>query len=513
MSKRSLPSLSRRGFLAGALASVALPAVAEAPAVSLRPRLRDLQRAKSSGLDRMLREAGVSGQVVFAVADAETGEVLEGRRTRVGLAPASVTKAITALYALDVLGADHRFVTEVVAEGEIKDGVLTGDLVLVGGCDPTLDTRALAGLAAQLKEAGLREVRGRFLVFENELRPLHSIDPGQPDHLGYSPAVSGIALNYNRVHFEWKRAAAKTYKVTMDARTAGYRPEVTMAKMKVVDRSLPVYTYEEAETHDHWTVARGALGQEGARWLPVRRPGLYAGDVFATLARSHGIVLKTPELVETRPQGARLGAVKSPPLREILHGMLKYSNNLTAEMVGQAATRARAGRPHTLAASARQMNLWAMEALGMEGPAFVDHSGLGGGSRVSAQDMVRGLSAAHRDAVLRPILKPVTMRDAQGRPVKEHPVKVDAKTGTLNFVSGLAGYITAPGGRQMVFAIFCADEEIRATITRANRERPQGARPWASRARRLQRELLARWGTVFDGAPVSRDAQLSTEQL
>ncbi|MCV3271523.1 D-alanyl-D-alanine carboxypeptidase/D-alanyl-D-alanine endopeptidase [Roseobacter sinensis] len=509
MSKRSLPTLSRRGFLAGAMAGVALPVSAEAPAVSLRPRLRDLHRGRTAGLDRMLRDSGVSGQVVFAVGDAETGALLEGRRTRVGIAPASVTKAITALYALDVLGAQHRFVTEVVADGTLESGVLQGDLVLVGGCDPTLDTRALAGLAAQLKDAGLREVRGRFLVYEDALRPLRSIDPEQPDHLGYSPAVSGIALNYNRVHFEWKREAAKTYKVTMDARTAGYRPDVTVARMTVVDRSLPVYTYEDAETHDQWTVARGALGTEGARWLPVRRPGLYAGDVFATLARSHGIVLKTPEVIATRPEGTLLGAVNSPPLREILHGMLKYSNNLTAEMVGQAATRARAGRPHTLAASARQMNLWAMEALGMENPAFVDHSGLGSGSRVSAQDMLLGLTAAHRNATLRPILKPVTMRDAKGRPVEDHPVKVDAKTGTLNFVSGLAGYITAPGGREMVFAIFCADEDIRATITRANRERPEGARPWANRARRLQRALLARWGETFDEAQTIRDARLA----
>lgn len=485
--------------MAGLLASAASPALAEVPAVSLRPRMRGAKPVEPSGFESLLREARVSGEVVFAVADAETGDVLEGYNAATGLAPASVTKSITALYALDTLGPTHRFVTTVVATGPMTDGVLDGDLVLVGGCDPTLDTRALADLAAQLKEAGLREVRGRFLVFENALHPLRSIDPEQPDHLGYSPAVSGIALNYNRVHFEWKREAAK-YKVTMDARTAGFRPEVRMARMQVVERSLPVYTYEDQGAYDQWTVARGALGKEGARWLPVRHPGLYAGDVFTTLARSHGILLQSPALVEEMPNGTVQAKVHSPPLREMLQGMLKYSNNLTAEMVGQAATRVRAGRAHTLAASARQMNLWAIETLGMENPAFVDHSGLGGLSRVSPQDMVRGLSAVHGDAVLRPILKPVTLRDKNGRPVKDHPVKVDAKTGTLNFVSGLAGYITAPDGREMVFAIFCANEEIRATIPRAHRERPDGARPWASRARRLQSQLLMRWGRMFQAS-------------
>ncbi|WP_299867172.1 D-alanyl-D-alanine carboxypeptidase/D-alanyl-D-alanine-endopeptidase [uncultured Roseobacter sp.] len=499
MKNASVHQVSRRGFVAGLLASAASPALADVPAVSLRPRIRGAKPVEPSGFESLLRKARVSGDVVFAVADAETGDVLEGHNAATGLAPASVTKSITALYALDMLGPAHRFATTVVAAGPVTEGVLDGDLVLVGGCDPTLDTRALADLAAQLKEAGLREVRGRFLVFENALRPLRSIDPEQPDHLGYSPAVSGIALNYNRVHFEWKREASK-YKVTMDARTAGFRPEVQMARMQVVERSVPVYTYEDQGTYDQWTVAKGALGKEGARWLPVRHPGLYAGDVFATLARSHGILLKSPTLVEEMPDGTQQAEVHSPPLREILQGMLKYSNNLTAEMVGQAATRVRAGRAHTLAASARQMNLWAIETLGMENPAFVDHSGLGGLSRVSPQDMVRGLAAMHGDAVLRPILKPVTLRDTKGRPVKNHPVKVDAKTGTLNFVSGLAGYITAPDGREMVFAIFCSNEEIRATIPRAHRERPEGARPWASRARRLQSQLLMRWGKMFQSS-------------
>ncbi|MGC3938445.1 D-alanyl-D-alanine carboxypeptidase/D-alanyl-D-alanine endopeptidase [Roseobacter sp. EG26] len=496
MTGKSNSFFSRRAFLAGLMASTGVPALAEAPKVSLRPRMRDDARAQVSELASLLRGSRVTGDIVFAVADAETGNILEARNETSGIAPASVAKSITALYAQDILGPSHRFVTQVVAAGEITNGVLEGDLVLVGGCDPTLDTKALAKLALGLKEAGLREVRGRFLVFENALRPLRTIDPEQPDHLGYSPAVSGIALNYNRVHFQWKRGSGD-YTVTMDARAAPYRPDVQMARMQIVDRSAPIFSYRDAGDHDQWTVAKKALGKEGARWLPVRRPGLYAGDVFATLARSNGIVLKAPELVEELPAGTVLSTVKSPELREILQGMLKYSNNLTAEMVGLAATRMYSGRAHTLAASARQMNLWAKEALGMQKPAFADHSGLGGASRVSAADMVRALAAAHDRALLRPILKPVTLRDKSGRPDKKHPVKVAAKTGTLNFVSGLAGYITAPDGREMVFAIFCADESIRATIPRAHRERPQGARPWANRARRLQRQLLERWGTIY----------------
>jgi D-alanyl-D-alanine carboxypeptidase/D-alanyl-D-alanine-endopeptidase (penicillin-binding protein 4) len=495
---RNDPSIkfTRRRLLELLLASAATPVMAQGPSLSLRPP-QGRGPVTPPGAETLVRQASLKGDVVFAVADARTGEILEARGEGRGIAPASVAKAITALYAMDVLGPDHRFVTKVVATGGVADGVVQGDLVLVGGCDPTTDTRALAALASAVKEAGIREVKGSFRVYEGPVVSVAAIDPEQPDHVSYSPAVSGIALNFNRVHFEWKRGG-NGYTVTMDARAGRYRPEVEVATMEVVKRRAPIYTYSGRDGRDDWTVASGALGREGARWLPVRKPGLYAGEVFATLMRSHGIVLWPSRLTDTAPQGELVGQIESDPLSDVLRAMLKFSNNLTAEMVGLAATYARIGRVDSLAASAAEMNVWATSALGMQAPAFVDHSGLGGDSRVTAQDMVRGLGALGHAELLRPLLKPVKLLDAQGRPVNNHPVQAEAKTGTLNFVSGLAGYITAPKGRDLVFAVFAADEATRATIPREARERPPGGRTYATRARRLQRKLIMRWGAAFD---------------
>ncbi|MEY8839836.1 D-alanyl-D-alanine carboxypeptidase, partial [Cribrihabitans sp. XS_ASV171] len=313
----------------------------------------------------------------------------------------------------------------------------------------------------------------------------------------YSPAVSGIALNFNRVHFEWARSGSG-YAVSMDAPAGEYRPAVAMAKMQVVRRSLPIYTYEAGERLDSWTVASGALGGGGSRWLPVRLPGLYAGDVFQTLMRAHGIALGRVEVVRDAPQGAReLARHESEPLRDILRDMLKYSTNITAEMVGMSATAARAGIPASLAASAAEMNAWAVERFGMQAPAMVDHSGLGPASRLSPQDLVRALVAVHGDGTLRSLMKPFLMRDAAGRVMTTHPIKVDAKTGTLNFVSGLGGYMTAADGTQLAFAIFTADLDMRARIPRAQRERPDGARSWNRRAKGLQQALIERWGALY----------------
>ncbi|WP_299609478.1 D-alanyl-D-alanine carboxypeptidase/D-alanyl-D-alanine-endopeptidase [uncultured Tateyamaria sp.] len=490
--------ISRRFFLAALAGSTATSALAAPPTASLRPSARGGNHFKKAIADpqAIIADARLGGRVCYAVADAKTGTKLEGGNAKVGTPPASVAKAVTALYALNTLGPSHRFSTRVVATGGVSGGVVQGDLVLVGGGDPTLDTNALAGLAAALKAKGIREVRGDFKVAEGVFPQVHTIDKDQPDHVGYSPALSGIALNFNRVHFEWKRQGTR-YDVTMDARSNRYRPDVAMARMQVSERRAPVYTFADGGRTDNWTVARGALGNGGARWLPVRKPALYAGDVFQTLARSQGIVLKNAKVVSRAPQGTTLALHQSDDLQTILRAMLRFSTNITAEMVGMAATAKRSGRPSSLRSSATEMNRWAKATLGAANMRLVDHSGLGAASKMTADDMVLTLVKARQNDVLRPILKAIPMLDSQRRAIKNHPVEVHAKTGTLNFVSGLAGYMTARDGTEMAFAIFAADEATRARITRANRERPQGARSWNRRAKIMQQKLIERWGAVY----------------
>ena len=484
--------------LGAALLPASVARAGGAPAVSLRPVMRPPVAGNRPvvDLDALIEAAGPGGEVACAVAEVATGRVLESVRAGRGLPPASVAKTLTALYALEALGAGHRFRTRLMVAGAVENGRLEGDLILAGGGDPTLDTDGLADLAAQLKAAGIREVTGRFAVYDGLLPYIRSIDPTQPDHLAYSPAVSGIALNYNRVYFQWKRNG-RGHELTLDARTRRYRPEVRVARIRVADRARPIYTYDERGGVDMWTVAGRALGRGGSRWLPVRNPALYAGDVFATLARAHGIVLKPAQVMRRLPGAAReVGARESRPLREILRLMLKYSNNLTAEMVGMAASRARGRNPRTLAESARAMNAWAASAWGMTGTKMVDHSGLEDASRMTPRDLVGLLVRVREKGLLRPLLKPLPVLDDKGRPLRDVPIRVDAKTGTLNFVSALGGFITAADGRELAFAIFAADPARRARIDRAERERPPGARAWSRKARRLQHALLRRWGTM-----------------
>ena len=244
-------------------------AMADAPLVSLRPVARPsaadrITPEMRQTLAQVVAASEVTGHVGIVVADALTGEILDQHDADIPQPPASVTKAVTALYALEGLGANYRFQTRLFAKGAISDGILDGDLILVGGGDPNLVTDDLAVLAQRLKDAGLKEVRGAFQVYDGALPNLEEIDQEQLDYLGYNPAITGLNLNYNRVHFEWKKQGGN-YSVTMDARSDNYRPDVTMAKMQIVNREVPTFTYTDGGNVDEWTVARGALGNGGSR--------------------------------------------------------------------------------------------------------------------------------------------------------------------------------------------------------------------------------------------------------
>lgn len=496
--------LSRRAILLTA-SSWAGVALADAPLTALRPRTRPDPAVQPAppvrpGAADYITDAGLGGTMAYVVADARTGLVLEQGNAAIPQPPASVTKTMTTLYALDALGPGFRFATRLIGTGPVSDGVLTGDLILAGGGDPVLNTDHLAIMAERLKQAGVGRVTGAFKVWGGALPYVHEIDPAQMEHLDYNPAICGLNLNFNRVYFEWTRAggaATGRYTVTMDARTDLVRPAVSTARMVVVDRTLPVYTYASADGVDDWTVARAALGRNGSRWLPVRNPALYAGDVFRSLARAQGIDLAGPAPCETLPEGAELVRLLSDPLSDIIHEMLKYSTNLTAETLGLNTTQQRGGSPQDLVSSARIMTDWARTALGVQCH-FVDHSGLHDANSISAAQMVKTLVAVAAGP-LRGLMKDIVLTDDAGDALPDPPCRVVAKTGTLNFVSALAGYVRTTGGADLAFAIFCADPASRTAGLQSQEEVPDGARDWNHRAKRLQQNLLQRWGVVYTG--------------
>ena len=484
-------SISRRLVLAALLGAAAGPVLAQTPGTSQRPKPRPggaaaaapaVARNAAASPETLIEAARLGGRVTYAVYDRASGTLLEGREPDAPQPPASVAKAVTAMFALDRLGTAHRFATRVIATGPVQGGQVQGDLILAGGGDPTLTTDQLGDLAAALRAKGVRGVTGRFLTDAGALPSLARIDDGQPDHVGYNPAISGLNLNFNRVHFEWRRGKSG-WQLGMDARGERFVPAVRMARARIVEREAPLFTYDRADGVERWTVASGSLGKGGSRWLPVRQPETYAAEVFQTLCAAQGITLPDPRPARSGSAGGTvLAQVASDPLTEVVRDMLRHSTNITAECVGLTASGAGG-----LEASARRMTDWLRATHGVESR-FVDHSGLGAASRISAAAMA---GALRRSPWLADLMRPFPTRDKS----KGQGPQVLAKTGTLNFVSGLAGFVGSP--RPLVFAIFAADTARRDRLSGPERERPAGGPEWTRRARTLQGQLIERWAGLY----------------
>ena len=451
---------------------------------------------------------GLTGQSGWMLLDLDTGTVLDGHNADAGFVPASVAKLPTAAFALELLGADHRFETRILATGPVAGGVLEGDLVLAGGGDPELDTDALGVLADDLAARGLSRVSGRFLVDSTALAQLEAIDPGQNVAAAYNPAVSGLNLNFNRVHLKWDRRG-KRREIALEAHAERLSPPVESVQVVVTPEARgPIFRYSREGEFEVWHVARRALRGKAARWLPVRDPTAYAGDVFRGLAGARELVLGPSSAGSAAADAELLAHHRSRPLSDILRGMLRHSTNLTAEVAGLAASRAAGAAAPDLAGSARVMNIWAAGAADFpqDDPGFqmANHSGLSTASRLSPRRMVELLAAIARRAPVPGRAHPrlpgpmaglladynVAARRAE---LAYDRLDVVAKTGTLNYARGLAGYIATPGGRRLAFAVFSNDLARRgAGPQRVNRR-------WMNRARGFERALIRNWVRLADG--------------
>lgn len=442
-----------------------------------------------------------SGSAGWIAIDLDTGAVIDQFAADTGFAPASVAKLPTAAFALDALGPDHRFETRVLATGPVRDGQVLGDLVLQGGGDPELDTDALLPLARALEARGVRSVMGALVADGSALPQVSEITRAQEVDAAYNPSVSGLNLNFNRVNLKWD-ARKGGEALSVEAASARLSPAVEGVRVTLASApGAPLFSFQEQDGLEVWEMARWAYKGAASRWLPVKRPETYAAEVFRKLAAGQGLVLPAARPGLAQRGASVLAVTHSRPLGDILRAMLKHSTNLTAEVTGAASTRAAGLDARTLAASAEVMNAWAAQVAGFPvgdpGFRFVNHSGLTLDSRVSPRRMVELLAAlAKRGGKDRGLpggvaqyLRPHAVHDRTPK-----GLEIVAKTGTMSYVRGLAGYVVTPRGRRLAFAIFSNDLSKRGD----GPERvDQG---WMGRAKAFERALVRNWVARVDGA-------------
>ncbi|MDJ0949317.1 MAG: D-alanyl-D-alanine carboxypeptidase/D-alanyl-D-alanine-endopeptidase [Alphaproteobacteria bacterium] len=451
-------------------------------------------------------------QVGYVVFEAETGQVLAGRNADKGFIPASVVKLPTSVLALDVLGGEHQFATRLMATGAVQDGVLNGDLYLVGGGDPQLAPPQLARLVRKLKSEGVRRVAGRFFYDETYLVTREAIEPAQPEEAAYNPGVSALSLSYNRFQLRWRRGRAKAgvsaLALAHSSRIEVPLEHVSLGQAPYRQNNWQKFDYVGQTKGDlpgpRWLISP-RLGKRGSAWLPVKKPGAYAAHVLRRLAAHEEIMLPPPAPGAAPPAARLIDQYDSRLLLESVEDMLKFSNNLSAELMGLSATRKLAAQPLDLPQSAAVKTTWFRTRapdVDWRGVRLANHSGLSTRSRISPAQMAA-------------ILRYATKRSYQGLnyqtllPFKAwagtetlpEPVLVWAKSGTMKYIRGLAGIAQLREERPLGFVIFLNDIPGR----RAYDEDPKArvpwmvakARNWMGRAKALEQALIRSWLQQF----------------
>lgn len=456
--------------------------VPHGPAAALTP-------AAPADAQSLIRQHGFSpADVGFLLFDPADGRTVAAHRPDAAFIPASVAKVPAAMAALSLLGPDWRFATQLLATGPVQGGILAGDLILRGGGDPTLDSTGLTVLAQELSRQGIRGIRGRFLYDATALPSLTEIEPDQPYGAGYNTGISALSVNFNRVQVTWTRRNGAIAAQTWSVSDTGRLPidGVTLNAVPRPGTLTPV----PSPAGENWRVGFPATGEKGAFWMPVRHPDAVTAGLFHRIAGMSGIVLPPPR-PGAAPASARLLARRdSPPLAVIAAGVLRYSNNLSAELVGLAAAGRLGPPPASLSQAGGAIAGWLQaRAPGTDWRGFVlaNASGLTVRSRVTPRQMA---------AILRVGGEPLYAL-LPGQDEGKATPNAQAKSGTMAYAKGLAGVLTTTGGRRLGFALFIADDGRRQALDRsADRAvpaMPPAARDWLARARRLESALLASW--------------------
>ena len=464
-------------------------------------------------IDAAVSAAGFrADQVGFLVLDAATGAVLASRNPDRPFIPASVAKVPTAVTVLDLLGSDFRFRTEVVVTGPVIGGIVNGDLYLRGGGDPFLTADHLADLVNQLAALGIRGVAGAYRFDDTFLPSATEIDPGQPDTAAYNPGLAALNINFNIINVAWGREGGELVASATTNTDLREVPASTVVFEPVPEgqRWQHFFTAADDGDQERWWLAP-ALPAEGEDWLPVRYPAVLAATAFRTLSADAGIILPEPSAGAV-PQGAQTIAThRSRPLFEIVRAVLRYSNNLSAEVIGMAASRHLAGMPLPLPQSAANQIAWLADRyphISWSGAALSNHSGLSTTSRMTPRQIVSLIDAVHDrvhgDGDFAGLLRTVRWeaelnqaRDEEGL----DPVFIRAKSGTMNYARGLAGVIDHENGRRLIFAVFVNDVERRQQLDAASddsaREVTGSTRQWLAQARDLERALVEHFASVL----------------
>ncbi|WP_243294072.1 D-alanyl-D-alanine carboxypeptidase/D-alanyl-D-alanine-endopeptidase [Geothrix mesophila] len=360
--------------------------------------------SRAQGLRAWVRGLEARGVTVSAgIWDVDTGRALERHDDGVALVPASTTKVVTTYALLKTLKPDTTIETEVW--GDLRDGVVQGDLVFKGDGDPLFTSERIWMLAQSLKKEGLRRVLGTVRLDQSAFDAQREPQGWENTSVDTLPVVRALSVDFNRDD-------------------------------------------------------RGRILED---------PDRQAREIILRILRETGITVEGGAAGPDVPR--KLATWTSPPLRALVQDINKWSNNFMIEML----TRRFGAGSWPLGVQRIQAFYQSAFNLGPEAIRITDGSGLSKENRLSARTLAIILRGAYHDFEVGPEFVS-SLKIIGGEPwklkIKDPNLtrRIRVKTGHLDRVTSLCGYLQTFDGKVRVFAILLngptRDEDVWEQVSR-----------------------------------------------
>lgn len=445
--------------------------VARTPAVPVL-RFTTPRGASALGADlgTLLTSRTRTGDWGAMVISISRGDTLFAHAPDERIVPASTMKLFTTAIALDRLGPEHAFSTDVLRDGAFDPvtGVLKGNLVLRGDGDPSLSPRFIRGgpdasmtmLAQFTAGAGIKRVMGDIIADASAFESRRIPDGWLNRYAGaaYAAPFSALSLDENIVIVGVSSAGGNA-RVFLEPATSGMTITNTVRVVAGAGSRISA-----RRVGDDRVVVSGTIGARAGTvryQLVVGDPVTFTAGAFREALNAQGVRVEGAVRVGRTPETATpVTSLPSPPLAKLISVMNRESINHLAEMLFRNAAR---GTEKKVVGSAETANATLQSFLtrqvGARSDAVVatDGSGLSVLDRVTPRAMVQLLDHAHHaswGSAFHASLPVAGESELLRNRMRATPAQgnLHAKTGTTNEVIGLAGYVTAENGEILAFA-------------------------------------------------------------
>jgi serine-type D-Ala-D-Ala carboxypeptidase/endopeptidase (penicillin-binding protein 4) len=412
-----------------------------------------------------MQAAGIpASSIGVYVQDAASRKVVLAYNAKQPMNPASTMKLLTTYGGLELLGPAFTWKTEVFTNGSLSGDVLNGDLILKGYGDPKLTLEDFWLLLRDLRQRGLREIRGN-LVLDKSYFDVGDADPGAFDNepqRPYNVAPDALLVNFNVLRLRLIPETHGKLRIVIDPEL----PQLSLTGTVTLDNE-PCGDWRTRITTGVVQGTNGTTINLGGRFsidcgeknlnLSLIKNGHYAYSLFKQLWSELGGRFNGELKSGIVPPGAQFFTrIESPPLAEIVRDINKYSNNVMARHVFLTLGAEQSGQAGSTANATQAINAW-LDLKKLKFPELVleNGSGLSRVERISPQHLGMLLHSAFNSPVFGELESSLPIASVDGTMKKRLNLESVAghahiKTGTLQGVKAVAGYVFDKKGRRRV---------------------------------------------------------------